>query len=202
MIAYLRGSLMATWDKSCIVLLESGIGYELALPDHTFASLPGIGEKVEFYICLVVREDAQELFGFATFEERQAFEILTGISRVGARTALAILSVYRPDDLRRIAREGNPAALARVSGIGQKTAQHIFLELKYRIAGLPTGGDSSPMSENVSGIFGDTLAALTNLGYAEDECAPKIRQVLEKEEDLDVAGAIRQVLKALAKGKS
>ena len=102
MIAYLEGLLAETWGTSCIVVTRGGVGYELDLPAHTMASLPGRGESVALYTSLVVREDAQQLFGFATFEERQVFEVLLTISKVGARTALAILSLYRPDDLRRI----------------------------------------------------------------------------------------------------
>lgn len=133
MIAYLEGLLAETWGTSCIVVTRGGVGYELDLPAHTMASLPGRGESVALYTSLVVREDAQQLFGFATFEERQVFEVLLTISKVGARTALAILSLYRPDDLRRIVLEEDVDALTRVSGIGKKTAQHVFLELKYKL---------------------------------------------------------------------
>ena len=93
MIAYLEGLLAETWGTSCIVVTRGGVGYELDLPAHTMASLPGRGESVALYTSLVVREDAQQLFGFATFEERQVFEVLLTISKVGARTALAILSL-------------------------------------------------------------------------------------------------------------
>ena len=89
MIAYLEGLLAETWGTSCIVVTRGGVGYELDLPAHTMASLPGRGESVALYTSLVVREDAQQLFGFATFEERQVFEVLLTISKVGARTALA-----------------------------------------------------------------------------------------------------------------
>ena len=85
MIAYLEGLLAETWGTSCIVVTRGGVGYELDLPAHTMASLPGRGESVALYTSLVVREDAQQLFGFATFEERQVFEVLLTISKVGAR---------------------------------------------------------------------------------------------------------------------
>ncbi len=102
-------------------------------PPTPWLPCPDAGESVALYTSLVVREDAQQLFGFATFEERQVFEVLLTISKVGARTALAILSLYRPDDLRRIVLEEDVDALTRVSGIGKKTAQHVFLELKYKL---------------------------------------------------------------------
>ena len=105
-----------------------------------------------------------ELFGFATFEERQTFEVLVSISKVGARTALGILSIFRPDDLRRVVFEDDVLALTRVSGIG-KTAEHVFLELKYKLkvedapqaAALTTG--ARPGS-----VFRDVLDGLGNLG--------------------------------------
>ena len=81
MIAYLEGLLAETWGTSCIVVTRGGVGYELDLPAHTMASLPGRGESVALYTSLVVREDAQQLFGFATFEERQVFEVLLTISK-------------------------------------------------------------------------------------------------------------------------
>ncbi|MDO5484639.1 MAG: Holliday junction branch migration protein RuvA, partial [Desulfovibrionaceae bacterium] len=133
MIAYLEGRLAEIWGNRCLVITEGGVGYEVALPAHTLASLPARGRTVAFYTSLVVREDAQELYGFATFEERQTFEVLVSISKVGARTAIAILSIFRPDDLRRLVLEDDVLALTRVSGIGKKTAQHVFLELKYKL---------------------------------------------------------------------
>ena len=105
----------------------------MCIRDSTLSALPGKGEHIALYTSLAVREDALELFGFATFEERQTFEVLVSISKVGARTALSILSIYRPDDLRRIVFEEDVMALTRVSGIGKKTAQHVFLELKYKL---------------------------------------------------------------------
>ncbi len=198
MIAYIKGALLECREKSCVILTAGGVGYELALPAHTFSRLPARGVDVAFHTTLVVREDAMELFGFDTLAERQAFEILTAISRVGARTALAILSTYRPEDLRRVVADADVAALTRVAGIGQKTAQHILLELKYRLGQLQT----APATEAApTPVFGDVLAAMLNLGYDEAECAPKIRMVLKEEPDLDVPAAIRQTLKALARSK-
>lgn len=206
MIAFIRGQLLAAWEGTCIIATNSGLGYEMSLPLHAYASLPETGGNVEFYLSLVTREDAQELFGFSTLEEKRTFEILTGISRVGARTALAMLSVFRPADLCEIAQNGDYRKLASVPGIGLKTAQHIFLELKYKLKkpGFITANASPAAAENsaLSSVFADALAALANLGYQEDECAPDLREILQKEPDLDTASAIRQMLKALAKGKN
>lgn len=200
MIAYIEGRLAESWRNQCLIVTDSGIGYELSLPAHTWRNLPPPGQRAAFFTTLAVREDAQELFGFESFVERQTFNILTGISKVGARTALAILSLFRPEDLRRIVMEDNVAALVKVPGIGQKTAQHIFLELKYKLAA--SGGVSEmPAVPRQGGVYADTLAGLLNLGYPEEECARHVREVLEAEPDLDVGSAIRLCLKALSKGK-
>ena len=201
MIAYLEGRLAEIWDTNCLVVTPGGVGYEVALPAHTAAALPGKGENVALHTSLAVREDALDLFGFATFEERQTFEVLVSISKVGARTALAILSLYRPEDLRRIVLEDNVQALTRVSGIGRKTAEHVLLELKYK---LKTAGGAQATALAGAGrpgtVFADVLDGLANLGYERDECAPLVKTILLKEPDLDVTGALRASLKALAKG--
>ncbi|MDE5879892.1 MAG: Holliday junction branch migration protein RuvA, partial [Desulfovibrio sp.] len=105
MIAYLEGRLGEVWGNACVVLTAAGVGYEVALTAHALAALPEPGSEVAFHTFLCVREDALELFGFATFEERQTFETLLSISKVGARTALAILSTFRPAALRRLVLE-------------------------------------------------------------------------------------------------
>ena len=188
------------WGNACVVVTEGGVGYEIGLPNHTLSRLPEKGSLVSFHTSLNVREDAQELYGFESWDERQTFEILITISKVGARTALSILSLYRPDDLRRLVLEEDITALTRVSGIGKKTAQHIFLELKYKlkVEDMPAvlGGVSSANT-----VFRDVLAGLENLGYAEEEAAPIIKNVLHEQPDLDVPGALRAALKEFARNK-
>lgn len=201
MIAYVQGKIAQSWNNSCLVLTQGGVGYRISLPAHTLAALPEEGEQAAFYTCLAVREDALELFGFATFEERQTFEILRAINKIGARTALAILSVYRPEDLREIILDENIAALTKVPGIGQKTAQHVYLELKYRLGSLSRSG-APANSVQPGGVYADAAAALANLGYAEDEYAPIARKILKEEPDLDAGGAIRMVLKEMAKRRA
>ena len=203
MIAYVEGRLAQVWGNTALVVTQGGVGYAVGLPAHTLASLPGRGEAVAFYTSLAVREDALELFGFASFEERQTFEVLVSISKVGARTALGILSIFRPDDLRRLVLEDDVLALTRVSGIGKKTAENIFLELKYKLK-----VDDAPQAAALVGsgvrpgsVFRDVLDGLGNLGYSEDACAPMVKKILLEEPDLDVTGALRAALKTLAKGK-
>ncbi len=200
MIAYIEGRIGELWASSCIVITESGLGYAVSLPNHTLSHLPAKGEWITLYTSMQVREDSQELFGFETWDERQTFEILVSISKVGARTALAILSLYRPDDLRRLVLEDDMVALTRVSGIGKKTGQHIFLELKYKLKvdSMPSLAGGPP---SMGSILRDVLDGLNNLGYAEEETAPLVRNILQEEPDLDISGALRAALKALAQSK-
>lgn len=199
MIAYIEGRLAETGQSSCVVVTAGGLGYEVGLPSHELSRLPEKGEMVFFYTSLVVREDAQELFGFGTWEERQTFLVLTSINRVGARTALAILSIFRPADLQRLVFEDDILALTRVSGIGKKTAQQIFLELKYKLKAenlsISAGTDEAPRSS----VLRDALAGLTNLGYSEQEADETLRTILKNEPDLDVSAALRAALKTMAK---
>ncbi|MCR5563225.1 MAG: Holliday junction branch migration protein RuvA [Desulfovibrio sp.] len=203
MIAYLEGRLTEVWGNTCLLVTPGGVGYAVSVPSHTLATLPPRGEQLALYTSLSVREDALELFGFATFDERQTFDVLVSISKVGARTALSILSIFRPDDLRRIVLEDDATVLTQVSGIGNKTAQHVFLELKYKLK-----TDNSPQLSVLAGstgkagsLYRDVVAGLGNLGYTEGECAQIVKKILHEEPDLDVSGALRAALKTLAKGK-
>ena len=203
MIAYVEGRIAEQTEHSCVVVTTGGVGYEVFLPGHSLSRLPGRGGSVHFFTYTVVREDALELFGFDTWDERETFEVLTSINRVGARTAMAILTVFRPDDLRRLVAEEDSLSLTRVSGIGKKTGQQIFLELKYKLKGdLPEGISllQGPRGEGApGGVLADTVAGLVNLGYDQDEAIPAVKKILAEEPDLDVSGALRAALKALAR---
>ena len=201
MIAYLKGRVGETLENACVLITEGGVGYEVFLPVHTLAAAPPKGEEFELYVCTVVREDALELYGFATFDERQTFKVLTSISKVGSKTAVAILSCFRPEDLRRIVLEDDVLMLTQVSGIGKKTAQHIFLELKYKLE--PGTTTLAALAGPAAGlVMRDALTGLTNLGYAEQEALRVLKDVLAAEPDLDVSAALRAALKAMAKLKN
>lgn len=199
MIARVSGVLLETGENSCVVATAGGVGYEIFLPGHTFNELPTKGNPVEFYTWMIVREDVQELFGFATWEERTLFGILISLSKVGARTALAILSLYRPSDIQSIVNAGDEKALARVSGIGLKTSRHILLELGYKLEKKTFANAAATVAAPGGAILNDSLAALANLGYDESECADFAKEVLAAKPDADVGEVIRQTLKKLAK---
>lgn len=200
MIAYLEGRLLNRTESACVVLTAGGVGYEVHLTAHGVSRLPETGDEVQFHTSTIVREDAMELYGFSNSDERDTFNVLLSISKLGPKTALATLSVFSPDDLRQLVAGDDPDMLTQVPGIGKKSAQHIFLELKYKLksdipAGLP-GASQAAVS-----AYRDALAGLVNLGYSEAEARPALEQVFDDEPDMDVAGALRLALKAMAKSR-
>ncbi len=201
MIAYLEGRLAEVAEQAVVLVTPGGVGYEVFLPVHTLSRLPEKGGELAVFTFTVVREDALELYGFQTWDERQTFSVLISISKVGAKTALGILSQFRPDELRQVVAQEDVLALTRVSGIGKKSAQHIFLELKYKLKVESVPGGAVLNGGAPGALYRDALAGLTNLGYSEDEAGPVLKTVLRDEPDLDVGSALRAALKALAKGR-
>jgi holliday junction DNA helicase RuvA len=140
-----------------------GVAYELDVPMSTFYALPANGETVSLLTHLVVREDAHNLYGFATGEERSAFRQLIRISGVGARTALAVLSGMSVGELAQCVALQDAGRLTRIPGIGKKTAERMVLELRDKLA-APVSGEMAT-APPVSSIEEDVLSALMNLGY-------------------------------------
>jgi Holliday junction DNA helicase RuvA len=177
-----------------VVVDVAGVGYEVDVPMSSFYNLPVTGERVSFYTHFVVREDAQQLFGFLTQKERAAFRELIRISGVGPKLALAVLSGLSVDDLAQCVVMQDAGRLTRVPGIGKKTAERLLLELKGKLAdALPTGPGGAPTS---AGVAADALNALLALGYSDKEAVPAIKQLPE---GLSLEESIRQALKLLAK---
>lgn len=192
MIGQLRGTLLAKHPPQVLVDV-GGIAYEVNVPMSTFYHLPATGTEVTLHTHLVVREDAQLLYGFGSFEERAAFRALIKISGVGARTALAVLSGLSVADLSQAVALQESARLVKVPGVGKKTAERLLLELKGRLAEpLPgvEGGAAGPSE------VADILNALVALGYSEKEAATTVKGLAP---GLGVAEGIRAALKALAK---
>ena len=199
MIACVEGHVLELTENACILLTSGGVGYEIFVPGNVLSRPLTSNDVIRLYTATIVREDALELYGFESWDERETFHILISISKVGPRTALAMLSRYSPADLRDVVLNEDVTALTLVPGIGKKTAQHVFLELKYKlkVGDAPVSGGQA----NVHGsLFTDALQGLTNLGYSEDEARPVLTKVLTEEPDLDVSGALRASLRALARG--
>ncbi len=202
MIAYVQGTLLSIHDKSCVVLTASGLGYEVHVSSRGLQQMPRIGETLELFTHTVVREESLDLYGFFSQEEREAFNVLLHTPKLGPKTALAILGMFSPEEIRRIISSENESSLAQVPGIGVKTARRIILDLKdrFQLISPPQEGTSAPTGS--PSIREDVLAALTSLGYAPAEVTPLLDRVLDQEPDLDVSATIRAVLKEKAREKT
>ena len=163
MIAWLRGRLVEKYPHRVIVDVQ-GVGYDVQVPLSTFYGLGEPGVEVIFRVHTHVREDALALFGFATTVELQLFELLIGISGIGPRLALAVLSGIEPSELVRAVRQGDMGRLTGIPGVGKKTAERMGLELKDR---LPSSfeSESEPSVESGGDMKVDLRSALANLGY-------------------------------------
>jgi Holliday junction DNA helicase RuvA len=185
LIGRLAGKLIGKHPPQVLVDCN-GVAYELDVPMSTFYNLPATGEPVTLHTHLVVREDAQALYGFGTLEERAAFRQLLKISGVGARTALSVLSGMSVPELAQAVALQEPARLTKIPGIGKKTAERLLLELKGKLA------DAKPSPAGSA----DVVNALLGLGYSEKEALAALKGLPT---GLPVAEGIRAALKALAR---
>lgn len=192
MIGRLQGKLVEKAPPQ-ILIDVNGVGYEVDVPMSTFCNLPVEGQPVTLLTHMVVREDAQLLYGFATASERQAFRALIRISGIGPRIALAVLSGMSPNDLADAVEQSNTGLLTRVPGIGKKTAERLVLELKGKLNGSAFASTTGPTT---SAIQNDIVSALIALGYSEREAQSAVRQLPP---DVTVNDGIRLTLKALAR---
>ena len=185
MFAHFDG-IVAEKTSDSIVLDVGGVGYLLFVSGATLQMCPAVGERFKLYSALNVREDAMELFGFYSREEKAMYERLKGVSGVGSRTALQILSSMSVRDLSIALVSGDAQALTRVPGIGKKTAQRLVLELKDKVddAQLTSSGASaSPRA--AAGPEAEAIAALTALGYSASEAAKAISTVAGQSQKTD-----------------
>jgi Holliday junction DNA helicase RuvA len=190
MIGKIAGKLLEKHPPQIVVDVH-GVGYELDVPMSTFYNLPATGTEVALYTHLVVREDAHQLYGFATEGERHAFRQLLKISGVGARTALSVLSGLSVADLRNAVAQQDAGRLIKVPGIGKKTAERLLLELRDKLDAF-----GAPVTVKGDGQASDVTNALIALGYNEREAAWAIKQLPE---GLNVSDGIRQALRLLSK---
>ena len=190
MIGRLAGKLVAKHPPQILVDVQ-GVGYELDVPMSTLYQLPATGADVALLTHLIVREDAHQLYGFATEGERTLFRKLLKISGVGARTALAVLSGMSVADLRDAVSRQESGRLTKIPGIGKKTAERLLLELKDKldIAVIEVRSETD-------GAGSDVVNALLSLGYSEKEAQHAVKNL---EAGLSVTEGIRQALKALSK---
>jgi len=204
MIGRIKGILL---EKEIPILLVDigGVGYEVHASMQSFCRLPNIGVEVTLHTHLIVREDAQILYGFITKEERALFLALIKVSGIGPKSALAILSSIEPEEFIRCVLEDNLAGLLRLPGIGKKTAQRLLIEMRDKLSGweitsLPTTESSTGAKEKTSltrsSTIHDAISALISLGYNQNEARRVILQ--HKKPDMTSEDLIRVALKELA----
>ena len=194
MIGSLRGRLTAK-QAPHIVIECQGVGYEVETPMSTFLELPAVGEELFLHTHLVVREDAQMLFGFASDDERALFRTLLKISGVGAKMGLAILSAMSGADFRRCVEYEDTASLVKIPGVGKKTAERLIIEMRDKFKHTAGAGTAGKVNVQVN-PRSEAVDALVTLGY-------KVNEVNKLIGNMDVDGKsaediIRQALRQAA----
>ncbi|WP_430646347.1 Holliday junction branch migration protein RuvA [Agromyces sp. GXS1127] len=180
MISSLRGRVLQASGSSLVVEV-SGVGYLVnATPAFVLASR--VGDEVLAHTSLVVREDSLTLFGFATRDELEVFELLIGVTGVGPKSALGVLSAMSPTDVARAVEADDDAAFRRVSGIGPKTAKLITVSLAGKLATPAASAAGAPVA--AGGVADDVLAALTGLGWSEKLAGEALAETLESADDV------------------
>jgi Holliday junction DNA helicase RuvA len=191
MIARLNGLLIEK-TPPLIVLECAGVGYEVEVPMSTFYNLPEVGATITLLTHMVVREDAQLLYGFGSEQEKSTFRQLLKVNGIGAKSALSILSGVSIEELVQAVSMQEVGMLTRIPGIGKKTAERLLLELKDKFSATVL----SASSNQAKSASHDILNALLALGYNDREALAAVK-LLEK--DVTVADGIKQALKLLSK---
>jgi Holliday junction DNA helicase RuvA len=197
MIYSVKGELIHT-EPGLAVIQCGGVGFKCFISMNTQRTLPRIGEEAMLYTYLSVREDALDLFGFATSGELNCYKMLTGISGVGPKVGLAILSELTPESVAMAAASGDTKAFARASGVGPKLAQRIVLELRDKVKGMFGGGERAEAAAVAapSSHAAQAVQALGALGYSPSEAAAAVGRI---DPSLKTEEIIRLALKALSK---
>jgi Holliday junction DNA helicase RuvA len=198
-IAHLRGRISEKHPNRVIVDVN-GVGYDVFVPLSTFYSLGDAGSDTVLRIHTHVREDALLLYGFATLLEQELFERLIGVSGIGPKVALGVLSGIEPPELIRAVERGDVARLTAIPGVGKKTSERIVLELKDRLpraqAAAVLSGDTAPIP---AALQDDVVSALVNLGYHRPLAEKAAAAAVKMAPDASFERTLKQALRELAK---
>lgn len=201
MIHRIRGQLVEK-DNEGVIVDCGGVGYRTLSSITTIQALPPIGEECVVHTRMVVREDAMLLFGFATKDERAVFDALTGVSKVGPKMALAVLSAMKPREVSEAVARGDILKFASVSGLGRKTAERLVLELRgkemafFEVEPSATSGNgaAADSSSAFGGPYMEAREALTGLGYSLDEAEHVLKEVPPQESvEAYIKAALRKI---------
>lgn len=197
MYEYINGTL-AEVAPAYAVVEAGGIGYFIHISLQTYSEIEHRTD-VRLYLHHVVREDDEQLYGFASKAERELFRLLIGVSGVGGNTARMIQSTYSPSELRNIIATGNAVLLKNVKGLGLKTAQKIIVDLSGKMLDL-RGSDAASAALAVgitNEVYDEALSALVMLGFAKAVSEKALRRIFKEEPNVTVEEAVRKALKAL-----
>jgi len=206
MIAYLHG-ILQTKNTEQIIIDIHGIGYQVCVPLSTFYKLPETGAEVKLLIHTSIREESWQLFGFWSLEEKELFELLLGVTKIGPKLARNILSHISTEELKSAILSQNVTRMNAIPGIGEKTARRLILELKDKISAkakadaiISTSSSDSPpaSSHSEEDVQNDAVAALINLGYNRLISERAINQILHRETNLSIEELIKKALNRLA----
>ncbi|MEO6608120.1 MAG: Holliday junction branch migration protein RuvA [Aestuariivirga sp.] len=205
MIGKLKGRIDST-GADWLMVDVGGVVYFVSCSAKTLGALPGIGEAAEIYTEMLVTQDNIRLVGFATSHEKEWFKLLQSVQGVGARVALAILSIMTPSELASAIALQDKALIGRANGVGKKLAERIVLELKDKVPAFTAvdvgfGQVAAELSSRVPTAASDAVSALVNLGYGQSQAAQAVSGALKKSDtDLPTEKLIRAALKELALG--
>jgi len=193
MIAHLRGRVLEK-HPTRVIVETAGVGYELHVPLSSFSAIGEPGSEVALRVHTHVREDAIQLFGFATLLELSLFDRLVAVSGIGPRLALSLLSGIAPTELVHAVATSDVARLVSVPGIGKKTAERIVLELKDKLGGITPSGASA-----ADGVRADLVSALVNLGYHRPAVEKAVDQAMKSAPADGFEHALRSALRTLTR---
>lgn len=201
MISYIRGELVAV-EKEKVIIDVGGVGYGIFMPESAMGLLPQMGNEVKLHTYLNVREDAMQLFGFLTRDDLEIFKLLIGVSGIGPKGGLSILSKLTADDLRFAIMSGDSKAISAAPGIGKKTAEKVIIELKDKldIEQILNPSDSETksaikMDSSTNEVQSEAVQALVALGYGSTESLKAVNKV--NSENMTVEEVLKQALKNL-----
>ncbi len=204
MISYIRGRL-AELEEDKVIVDVGGVGFGIFMPARAMGMLPPAGNEVKLFTYLNVKEDAMQLFGFLTRDDLHVFKLLIGVSGIGPKGGLSILSALSPDDLRFAVMAGDVKAISAAPGIGKKTAEKLIVELRDKLSiedtpgHLSGGGEAALHGQGQPGaeVQSEAVQALVALGYGSTEALKAVKQV-EDAEDMTAGDVLKQALKYMA----
>lgn len=200
MIEYIRG-IIDELTPTQAVLEANGVGYALSISLNTYTAIQGKNEA-RLYVYEAIREDAYQLYGFATRQERELFTLLIGVSGIGGQTARMILSAFTPTDLANIVQASDERALKSVKGIGPKAAQRIIIDLKDKMMNFLGASEGAVTQEGEAPISNlavveEAVQALAVLGFAPAPTQKIVKQIVKDDPNIPVEGIIKKALKML-----